>query len=185
MRIIGLSIDNSADVVLKHVKAKGWTSVEHYWRGGSTCSKDYGVAGVPHVILIDTAGNMVFIGHPASIDLEASIEKLLKGESLKAGGGTGAAAGGCEDDGDFIERDVTKIREEMANYQVKLDELAANTTIKSNAPSLQRDFVVVIRQTRCDPKTGKFLTEYKNINVLVGAASAVNPIRQEVENFFT
>lgn len=83
VRIVGLSIDSNADVVLKHVKSKGWTSVEHYWRAGSTCSKDYGVSGVPHVILIDKVGKMVFIGHPASIDLEASIEKLLKGETLK------------------------------------------------------------------------------------------------------
>ena len=73
----------------------------------------------------------------------------------------------------------------MASYHVKVAELAENMAIKSHAPSLQRDFVVVVRQTRCDPKTGKFLTEYKNINVLVGAASAITSIRQEVEKFMT
>lgn len=39
VRIIGISIDNGKDEVVKHVEAKKWESVEHYHRAGSTCSK--------------------------------------------------------------------------------------------------------------------------------------------------
>lgn len=38
--------------------------------------------GVPHVVLIDTEGKIVFVGHPSERDLEADINTLLKGEKL-------------------------------------------------------------------------------------------------------
>jgi len=73
--------------MVKHVNNKGWTSVEHYHRHKSDCSDVYGVQGVPHVILIDTKGRMVFIGHPATRkDLEADFDTLLKGEPLTGEG---------------------------------------------------------------------------------------------------
>jgi len=40
------------------------------------------VEGVPHVVLIDTEGKIVFVGHPSERDLEADINTLLKGEKL-------------------------------------------------------------------------------------------------------
>lgn len=43
VRIIGLSIDDSPEIVVKHVKSKGWTKVEHFHRAGSSASEDYGV----------------------------------------------------------------------------------------------------------------------------------------------
>ena len=48
------------------------TSVEHYHVRNGTCKveKDYGVVGVPHVILVDTKGKIVFIGHPITRNLE-------------------------------------------------------------------------------------------------------------------
>merc|ERR1711977_134445 len=49
VRIIGLSIDNTAEAVTKHVEAKGWNKVEHFHRDKSDCSKVYSVNGVPHV----------------------------------------------------------------------------------------------------------------------------------------
>ena len=55
---------------------------------GCTADKDYGVQGVPHVLLVDTKGKIVFVGHPASRKLEEDIDKLLKGETL-SGEGTG------------------------------------------------------------------------------------------------
>ncbi len=91
VRLIGLSIDNSAAIVKKHVEDKNWTAVEHYHvrTPGCTADKDYGVQGVPHVLLIDTKGKIVFVGHPASRQLEQDIDALLKGETL-TGEGTGA-----------------------------------------------------------------------------------------------
>jgi len=53
VRIIGLSIDQSAEAVVKHVEDKKWGSVEHFWRAKSKCSETYSVRGVPCVMLID------------------------------------------------------------------------------------------------------------------------------------
>jgi thiol-disulfide isomerase/thioredoxin len=88
VRLIGLSIDNDPSTVKNHVEAKGWTSVEHYHvrTAGCTADKDYGVNGVPHVLLVDTKGKIVFVGHPASRDLEKDIDALLKGETLSGEG---------------------------------------------------------------------------------------------------
>ena len=87
IRIIGLSIDQSADKVVTHVETKGWKSVEHYHRAKSDCSDVYGVRGVPHVMLVDQKGTIVFKGHPAGRkSLEEDLEKLAKGEELEGEG---------------------------------------------------------------------------------------------------
>jgi len=117
VRIIGISIDQSAEAVVKHVKAKGWTKVEHYHRAGSSADNDYGVQGVPHVVLIDTQGKIAFVGHPAEIDLENGIEKLLKGQSL--GGGDGGEDG--EDGDDYKELDTSKVLGEMETFISKVE----------------------------------------------------------------
>lgn len=70
VRIIGISIDQTADVVVKHVADKGWKSVEHFHRATSDCSKVYGVNGVPHILLIDGEGKIAYAGHPSSRNLE-------------------------------------------------------------------------------------------------------------------
>ncbi len=82
VRIIGISIDQAPEIVVKHVKAKKWEKVEHFHRAGSSCSNDYGVKGVPHVVLVDTEGKIAYVGHPAGTNLEQNIETLLKGQKL-------------------------------------------------------------------------------------------------------
>lgn len=46
-------------------------------------------------MLVDTKGKIVFVGHPASRDLEKDIDALLKGETL-TGEGTGASSDDAE-----------------------------------------------------------------------------------------
>lgn len=96
IRIIGLSIDQDKDKLKSHVQNKGWGKVEHFFRGGSNASDVYGVRGVPHVMLIDKTGKIVFKGHPASRpDLKGDMEKLANGEMPEGlGGEEGGAAGG-------------------------------------------------------------------------------------------
>ena len=68
-----------------HINAKGWTNVEHYLVGNGSCTaaEEFGVQGIPHVILVDTKGVIVFIGHPAARpNLEGDINKLLNGETI-------------------------------------------------------------------------------------------------------
>jgi thiol-disulfide isomerase/thioredoxin len=98
VRLMGLSIDNDAATVKNHVEAKKWTSVEHYHVRNGKCvaDKEYGVKGVPHVLIIDTHGVIVFMGHPASRKLEEDIDTLLFCEKITGKGTEGGAgeAGG-------------------------------------------------------------------------------------------
>ena len=84
VRIIGLSIDQDKESLTKHVNEKGWTRVEHYWVGqpGCTVSDDWHVTGVPHCILVDKNGNIAWIGHPATLNIEDAIKKLINGETI-------------------------------------------------------------------------------------------------------
>ena len=60
-----------------HVTAKGWLLPEHLHRGTTQVSTVWGVSGVPHCALINKKGDIVWRGHPASIDLEEYINNLL------------------------------------------------------------------------------------------------------------
>ena len=84
VRIIGLSIDDDKAALKSHVVAKGWTDVEHFFTSqhGCSASDDWGVTGVPHCILVDTHGKIVWKGHPASRQLEADINNLLAGNTI-------------------------------------------------------------------------------------------------------
>jgi len=87
VRIIGLSIDQSKDKLVSHVKDKNWGSVEHYFRAGSDASEVYSVRGVPHVMLIDQKGKIVYKGHPATRpNLEEDLDNLSKGVALTGEG---------------------------------------------------------------------------------------------------
>lgn len=50
--------------------------------GKCTADKEFGVRGVPHCCLVDTHGKIVWIGHPASRQLEEDINNLLEGKVL-------------------------------------------------------------------------------------------------------
>ncbi len=98
VKIIGISIDQTADAVVKHVDAKGWNSPIHYHRAKSNCSEQYAVSGVPNVMLVDTNGTIVFKGHPANrSNLEQDFDDLLAGKAI-TGPGTEAAGGGDDDE---------------------------------------------------------------------------------------
>lgn len=134
VRLIGLSIDNDVGTVKNHVEAKKWTSVEHYHvrTPGCTADKEYGVNGVPHVLLVDTKGKIVFMGHPASRKLEQDIDTLLKGEAI-TGQGTGSAAkeeeGGASSEGNpsSVEASaaVEKFKTESKEWNEKHKETAS------------------------------------------------------------
>jgi thiol-disulfide isomerase/thioredoxin len=182
VRIIGISIDEAAPAVVKHVQDKKWEKVEHFHRAGSSCSEDYGVNGVPHVVLIDGEGKIAFVGHPMSTNLEQGIEKLLKGEKL-------GAAGGDDDDEEsgesFAPLDLVKIREEMSRWEGKVEELAKNDKVKQSALGLKIDHVIVQTETKYDIDSAKFVTSYQNINALVGAKASCDAIKPEIESFVT
>ena len=62
-----------------------------------------------------------------SIDLEKSIEKLIKGEELGASGGDDDEK---EDGESFSALDLTKIREEMINWEAKISDISKIPDLK-------------------------------------------------------
>jgi hypothetical protein len=125
--------------------------VEHYHvkTDGCTASEDYGVNGVPHVLLVDTTGKIVFIGHPASRNLEEDINSLLKGETL-TGEGTQASSneesksgGTPQDEGQVEKAKADFIRDSKAYMADNGDE----------CKKLARGFVVLVDESSYDVKT--------------------------------
>jgi hypothetical protein len=83
VRIIGISVDKTPEQVKSHVENRGWTKVEHYQcPQNNSCKSDFGVLGVPHTVLIDLDGQIVFVGLPTSRNFESDIQTLLKGKKL-------------------------------------------------------------------------------------------------------
>jgi hypothetical protein len=100
VRIIGLSIDQDKPKLVAHVDDKKWNKVEHYWsrNGKNTADNIYGVQGVPHCLLVDTHGKIVFVGHPANRNLEEDFDNLLAGKVLTGKGTEPAGGAGGEDE---------------------------------------------------------------------------------------
>lgn len=65
VRIVAVSLDKSPEIAARHAKKQGWTSMEMLHIGGSQAAKiDYGVSGIPHIVLVDTRGVIAYSGNP-------------------------------------------------------------------------------------------------------------------------
>lgn len=181
VRIIGLSIDNAVETVNKHVEAKGWNKVEHFFRDKSDCSKVYSVNGVPHVMLIDQNGKIAFKGHPANRpDLEADLDTLAKGEAI-TGEGCGAPAkkeegenkeeGGKELEADVIAKEVDDFKRQAAEFQ-------KNEELNKLAKDMPRSFCVITVEAAFDPNTSKTTYKYTNHRVLVGKQESIDKLKE-------
>ena len=80
--IVPLSIDDTMDVVQRHVDQRGWTNTFNVWAGEggwhSVPAKTFRVTGVPTSYLIDAQGKIVWAGHPAGADFGRMVDGLLK-----------------------------------------------------------------------------------------------------------
>jgi thiol-disulfide isomerase/thioredoxin len=85
VRIVGLSVDESLEELKKMIEEKKWDKVEHYqlqngWE--HPLIKEYGIDGIPTIILVDKEGDVVFYGHSPDIYPEKAINKLINGQSI-------------------------------------------------------------------------------------------------------
>lgn len=146
VKIIGISIDQTADAVVKHVDAKDWKRPIHYHRAKSNCSEVYQVRGVPHVMLLDTTGKIVFKGHPSGRpNLEEDFETLLKGEEIKGVEGEkeeeAAEEGAGGDDG----KDPAACMAYIEKYKNEIAPgLQKNEKIAAVAKNMPRAFCVMV-----------------------------------------
>lgn len=183
VRIIGVSIDQSKEKMVDHVNNKKWNSVEHYHRHKSDCSEVYGVQGVPHVLLLDTHGRIVFKGHPATRkDLEADFDTLLKGEKLTGEGAwvEGNAAGAADDAAEEVEEgfktdlDADKVSEEVAQFKATAERWIGDKDTTEKTAGMARNFCVMTVEENYDPKTGKMAIRFCNHRVIVGPQEKVD-----------
>jgi thiol-disulfide isomerase/thioredoxin len=175
VRIIGISIDQTKEVVVSHCEEKKWMSIEHYHRHESKCSNTYGVKGVPHVMLVDTKGNIAFMGHPANRpDLEKDFDALLKGETL-IGQGCGAAPKAPEGESKadempegYKEFDMATVGAEINDLHAVFEGFIKDEEMKTSTKELSRAFCVLVLEMKYSPKTEKFIGKYDNHRVLQG-----------------
>jgi thiol-disulfide isomerase/thioredoxin len=80
--VMSLSIDDTLDVVRKHVAKLGWTNTFNAWAGdGGWQSKTAGafrITAVPTDYIIDPEGKIVVSGHPAAMNIGEAVGSLLK-----------------------------------------------------------------------------------------------------------
>jgi hypothetical protein len=84
VRIVGVSVDESKDVIKERIEAKKWHNVIHLtllgWQGEHPLIKDFKIQGIPFVCLVDKFGKINYAGHPNTINLETRINELLAAE---------------------------------------------------------------------------------------------------------
>lgn len=187
VRIIGLSIDQSKEKMVDHVKAKGWTSVEHYFRNKSDCSEVYGVSGVPHVLLLDTKGRIVFKGHPATRkDLEADFDTLLKGEALTGDGAwvegaAGASADAKEDEeeeGFKSDLNSEEVEAQVKAFREQAERWCGDEEMTKKATGMPRNFCVMTVEENYVPSTGKMTIRFANHRVIVGSQESTDHFKK-------
>ena len=181
VRLIGLSIDSDAATVKNHVEAKGWTKVEHYHvrTAGCTADKDYGVNGVPHVLLVDTTGKIVFVGHPASRDIEADINTLLEGGTL-TGEGTGAQAGN-NDAAEGKALDEEKINAAKDDFVKHSKSFMVENS--DECKKLARGFIVLVDEATYDVRTHKSTHDITCITQLMGQQAVCDSLKEKAEKW--
>jgi thiol-disulfide isomerase/thioredoxin len=79
--IVPLSIDDTLDIVRKHVNQRGWTNTFNVWAGDggwhSAPAKAFRVTGVPTTYIIGASGNIVTAGHPVALAIDEQVNAAL------------------------------------------------------------------------------------------------------------
>lgn len=178
VRLVGMSIDNTADAVKSHVEAKGWGNVEHYHvrNGRCTADKEYGVQGVPHCLLLDTAGKIVFIGHPASRNLEQDINDLLAGKTISGAGTT--AAGGDDEDGQPSKKcSAAEVGALIEGFKTTAKGIMEDAEVKAAVKGAPRAFLVLVAKGDYDWKTSTMEYKLSHYQVLVGPQAMLDLVK--------
>jgi thiol-disulfide isomerase/thioredoxin len=185
VRIIGLSIDGDKAKLKSHVESKGWEQVEHFFRGKSNASEVYSVQGVPHVMLIDKTGKIVFKGHPANRpNLEEDFDTLRNGGTIS---GEGCAAAEKVEGGEepipegYIEMDPKELEEDIAAASAGIEELTKDSEVTEIAKQCPRAFCVLVVDQQYSPATGKTLVKYECYKVLVGSQENIDKLKAKID----
>ena len=80
--VVPLSIDDTMDVLLKHIAKRGWTNTFNVWAGEggwhSEPAKVFRVRAVPTTYIIGPDGKVITAGHPEEMQIEQEVTAALK-----------------------------------------------------------------------------------------------------------
>jgi len=80
--IVPISIDDTEDVLRKHLDKRGWTNTFNVWAGDgawtASAPRTFRVRGVPTTYIIDSKGKILRSGHPGSMPIGDLVEGALK-----------------------------------------------------------------------------------------------------------
>lgn len=80
--IVPVSIDDTMDIVRKHIDQRGWTNTFNVWAGDggweSATAQTFRVTQVPTTYILDAEGKIIYAGYPDDSGLAQTIDGLLK-----------------------------------------------------------------------------------------------------------
>ncbi|KAL0489518.1 thiol-disulfide oxidoreductase ResA [Acrasis kona] len=85
--IICLSLDDKINDLVETLESNNLLSIglKHYKLEGAfrnPAVESYGISGIPHCVLIDQKGNIVWMGHPLGFEIEKHVDELLQGRPI-------------------------------------------------------------------------------------------------------
>jgi len=182
VRIIGISIDDTKEVVAEYCEEKKWMSIEHYHKDKSTYKNDYNMRGVPTCILIDTKGNIAFKGHPQCRDLEKDLDTLLSGEALTGKGCASTEEHPAQDGKAVIpkgykELDSAAVSSEISTLHAVFEDFTKDEEMLKLSADMHAAFCILVLMERYTPKTGNFIGKYDNERRLEGPQDNINKLK--------
>jgi len=166
---------------VKHVADKKWESVEHFHRAGSKCSETYSVKGVPHVMLIDKTGKIVFKGHPAGRpNLENDMNDLANGKELSKVGGPEEEKADDTADAPKEPLDATTVHAEMDKFRSEVGP-QLQKDLKETLEKFPRAFCVMVATEELNVESGEKTSKYDNYRVLVGPSAELEKVKGHLE----
>ena len=179
VRVVALSTDQNKEDLQNHIREKKWTTMEHFWtkNGKSVAEKLYGVQGIPHRLLIDKTGKIVFVGHPASRQLEEDINALLEDKALE-GPGTTRQQDEQQEEGKQEEFDEEKHKASVEEFTTALDGVMKDEELKEQIKKLQRAFFVLVVDHKMNAE-GKFIGNYTCVTQLFGDQNAAKIVQEK------
>jgi thiol-disulfide isomerase/thioredoxin len=80
--VVPLSIDDTMDILRRHIEKRGWTNTLNVWAGDggwhSEPAKIFRVRGVPTTYIIAPDGKIIIAGHPESMQIDREVNDVLK-----------------------------------------------------------------------------------------------------------
>jgi hypothetical protein len=134
---------------------------------------------VPHVVLVDTLGVIVYKGYPEKRNLEQDIDALLKGEKI-TGPWTERAAAKLVRDKAGVSRTGEALSSAAKDMFLKQAEEFREANVDALL-GLQKACFVLVDDSSLDIKTGAFSHWLTCETILVGAAANVELVRNAAQ----